>query len=340
MSPIKTRSQSVERNKPTKSMNKRLLSPELKSKNDNTKKHKQSAMTSQDINDIKSLIEASRINISEQIQQSQNNLETKFNELAAKVNVDVTSLKNTVEEFKTKVTSEFDNIKSQLSEHTQRIDNTDDDIQRVKLFGDLRVTGFPAKDGENLRETFDKIAKEIGYIVTAETAIPTIQRMPMKNKANGVIVPSITIMFHFSTPRQKQIFYSYYLGKMPLDPTKFGLSADNRITIGESLTRKNAQIFKKAQTYKKNGKISQTFTEDGLVKIRFKKGKGEPTLLIRNETALELYIAQNEVTSTTNMQHVINNTTEHAQNGTTAHSTAAITTNINGQGNLDMITNE
>lgn len=330
MSPIKTRSQSLERSTTTKPSNKRVLSPELENNRTNTKKHKQTTMSTQDIADIKSLIEASRTAISAQIQQSQNDLESKFSDLAAQVNVDVTALKNTLDEFNTKVTSEFDNIKLQLSEHTQRIENNEDDIQRVKLFGDLRITGFPAKDGEILREIFDKIAKEIGYNVTADTTIPTIQRITSKYKANGVAVPSTVIMFHFASPRQKQVFYSHYLGKMPLDPKKFGLPDDNRITIGESLTRKNAQIFKKARIYKKNGKIAQTFTEDGIVRIRFKKGKGEPTHLIRNDTSLEILVAQNEATLASDMQH--------GQNSETAHGTTSVTNNNTQQGDSNMIT--
>lgn len=53
------------------------------------------------------------------------------------------------------------------------------------------------------------------------------------------------------------MFFSYYLSKMPLDPKKFGLTDDNRIVIGENLTRKNAQLFKKAQLLRKDGKIAQ-----------------------------------------------------------------------------------
>lgn len=43
---------------------------------------------------------------------------------------------------------------------------------------------------------------------------------------------------------------------------------------------------------KKEGKIAQTFTEDGLVKIRLRKGKGEPTHTIRNRITLETIVAE------------------------------------------------
>lgn len=60
---------------------------------------------------------------------------------------------------------------------------------------------------------------------------------------------------------------------MPLDPVKFGLESKNRVIIGENLTKKNAQIFKLALDMKKNNKIAQTYTENGIVKIKITKVK-------------------------------------------------------------------
>lgn len=81
---------------------------------------------------------------------------------------------------------------------------------------------------------------------------------------------------------------------MPLNPIKFGLPESNRIVIGENLTRKNALLFKQAQILRREKKIAQTFTEDGLVMIRFTKGKNEPTHTIRNHMELELAVARHE----------------------------------------------
>lgn len=349
MSPIVTRSQSTERDKPAKSSSKRSLSspdlnPNKKPNPEKKQKQQQAKMSEHDINEIKSLIESSRTSLSEQIKCSHDNFESKFNEFATNINTEVSALKGTIDEFKSKVSTEFGSVNAQLSDHTKRIENTEDDIQRMKLLCDLRVTGFPAKEDENLREIFDKIAKEIGYAVTADTVIPTIQRIPFHNRATGVIVASATVMFHFTSQRQKQVFYSYYLGKMPLNPTNLGLTEANRITIGESLTRKNAQLFKKAQTYKKTGAIAQAYTEDGLVKIKFKKVKGEPIHLIRNEVTLEVLIAQNSMATAnnvhpSNMQHNTAGNTGHAQNSVTSlDSTVSI--NDNAQGIDKMVVDE
>lgn len=101
-------------------------------------------------------------------------------------------------------------------------------------------------------------------------------------------------MIRFAMAKQKQTFYSCYLNKMPLNPEKFGLPFTNRIIIGEHLTLTNSKIFKTALQLKKDSKLAQVFTENGLVKARLKKGKHEATYTIRNVTELEILVAQNQ----------------------------------------------
>lgn len=253
-------------------------------------------MTSQDITEIKQLIVA----LQNQTTCSQSSIENRFSELATQVSSDVNTLKTAVNDLNAKVSNDVGEIKIQLSEHLIRIENTEDDIERLKIANDLRVSGIPVKDNENLLDSFRSIASEIGFDVGAQPNPTSIERIPILNKVTGAIIPSNTIMIHFVTTRCKQQFYSFYLNKMPLDPKKFGLNEQNRIVIGEHLTRKNAQIFKAAQTMKKNKKIAQTFTEDGIVKVKFEKGKSAHTYTIRSTMALESIIAQYESNNITN----------------------------------------
>lgn len=221
-------------------------------------------ITTTDMDELKHLI-------ADKIEATKTSVESKITDLSNKVDQDINSLKTSVEDFKTKVSNELTHVKTQLVIHNQRIDNTEDDIQRLTRNQDLRLTGFPAKDNENLVNYVLLIAKEIGYTSLSETNAPLIERITIKNKTTGLMMSSNTILMHFATLRQKQIFYSHYLNKMPLDPTKFGLETDNRIVIGENLTKKNAQLFKQAQILRKNNEIAQAYTEDGIVKIRLKK---------------------------------------------------------------------
>lgn len=249
-------------------------------------------MTTQDVNDIKTLIESLSVNLSNQIAGSQTSLETKFTDFASKMCTEVNSLKSTVAELQTQISNDVSGIKSQLSEHSSRIDNSEDDFQRLQLLCDLRVSGFPVRENENLFEIFDMVAAEIGYDVNVQPYPASIERIPIINRVTGLLMPSITIMLHFQIPKHKQFFYSYYLNKMPLDPKKFGLTEFNRISVGEHLTKRNAQIFKQAQIFKKSKKLMQAFTEDGIVKIRFSRGRNTQTYSVRNQLALESLVAQ------------------------------------------------
>lgn len=216
------------------------------------------------MDELKRLINASTEKIESKIDTSNNQLEGKFNELAEKVKDDVSALKSTVVEFHTKINDELNDVKTQLSLYSARIDNNDDDFQRTQRNQDLRLTGFEAKEDENLLDMFKQVAAAIGFVIDTNTVMPTIERVSSFNKTTRNSTPSKTILLHFAILRQKQQFYSLYLNKMPLDPTTFGLTSMNRITMGENLTKKNAQIFKQALIMKKDSKIAQAYTEDGV----------------------------------------------------------------------------
>lgn len=311
---------------PNNTTGKRVLSPQSSATNNssNSKKSKTSKMSSKEFDELKNLICALSNNIVKKIDDSHQALKSDFSALAAQVNGDVQSLRTTVNEFQTKIASDIDSVKLQLNKHADRLDNTEDDIQRVQLSQDVRIVGFAVKENENLCEIFRKVADEIGFACGENTIMPAIERMSTKNHTTGQMVPSPTIIIHFASLRQKQLFYSLYLNKMPLKPAKFGLSDDSRIIIGENLTKKNAQLFKSAQMLRKNNKIAQTFTENGIVKIRFAKGKTEKTFTVRNQIELESIVAQYEVWKST--ANASNSQTHEPSNSNATATNAATNT--------------
>lgn len=286
----------------------RSLSPEstaegpaigTKNKKQNSKKTKTTKMSAMEFEELKHLIVNSTSTIEKKIDDSTSALESKVSNLATKVNEDVNSLRASVEEFNSKIGDDINGIKLQLNEHNHRLDNTEDDIQRMKLSQDLRLTGFAYKENEKLLDLFYQIANLIEFATDEKSVAPTLERWQFKNGTTGQFMPSATILIHFAVSRQKEMFYSRYLNKMPLDPVKFGLPAEQRIMVSENLTAKNAKIFKQALLMKKEKKIAQTFTEDGIVYIRFKSGKSSPTHAIRNVITLETLITQNEQVNAT-----------------------------------------
>lgn len=317
---VTTRSQSVHTDNTPK--NKRTHSPQESEEEKTSKKHKTNTLSAMDFAKLKKLITQSSEAIENKIDSSQKSLESKFSELAIKVEGDVSKLKLSMDEFKAEVSSELHDVKVQLSSNTQRIDNTEDDIQRIQRSSDLRVIGFPVKENENLFEIFKAIANEIGFEINPQFCTPTIERIPVKNRITGEMLKSHTVLIQFPALKQKQSFYSHYLNKMPLKPENFGLPTANRIIIGENLTRKNAQLFKQAQIMRKDRKIAQTFTEDGIVKLKLKKGKNEQTYTVRNTITLESIVAKYEPSTTSTsaaLQSNADKTNTEATDKTTEH---------------------
>lgn len=276
----------------TSSAKRQLSSPESNPPDKSKKRTKSTNMSTSQFDELTKLITASATNIESKISESQTILETKFTDLAKKVGEEVASIKESVGEFRIKVVNDIDSIRLQLNNHEYRIENNEDDIQRIQLNSDLRLVGFAPLENENLLILFNLIAKEIGYS-TDHTNCPSLERIVGKNKTTGNFMPTATILMHFATSRHKKAFYLQYLNKMPLNPTKFGLPDEKRIIIGENLTRKNASLFKQAQIMKRNKIILQTYTEDGLVKI--KVNKGETAVIVRNPTELEYVVAQHQL---------------------------------------------
>lgn len=299
------------------SAQKRGLSPELSTKQSkNNKKPKTVTRDAKEMEEIKEFIKNSLIEstatINNSIQSSQASLETKLNDLSTKLEAEVNSIKSCVNEFKTDVNNELCAFKNQLNEHSMRIDNTQDEIERLKRSLDLRLTGFPPKDGENLSDYIVQIASETGFNFFTQANFPLIDRIIFRDKKTGQITQTNTIMIHFAQLKLKQAFYSHYLSKMPLNPMKFGLSGAHPIVLGENLTKTNAQLFKLAYSFKKTKKIAQVFTEDGLVKVRMIEGKNEPLYIIRNIISLETLIAQHESNAQLGQLEDNNNSMPHS----------------------------
>lgn len=270
--------------------NKRHLSPEsIQITNNKSKAYK---ATMNDISELKQLISESKSDIEKKISDSQTSIETKLNDFKSTFSNEVQSIKSSVDEFKSAIGNDIDTIKIHIQEHSKRLDNTDDDINRLKLAADLRVIGFPYTQNENLFELFSNIASIIGYDYASHISVPLMERIPIRNKTTGVLMPSPTILFHFTSVHIKQHFYALYLNKMPLKPESFGLPKESRIVLGENLSQKNAFLFKKAQTMRNEKKLAQVFTTDGLVKIKFARGPEHNAFTIRNSLELECLVAQ------------------------------------------------
>lgn len=278
------------------SRRKRGLDPESNELNltPATKKQKPYKMSKEELSEIKHFIASMQKDIENKIDSSQSSIETKINNFTTTVNNEIQQLKCSVDEMNIQMGADINALKVHVTEHTQRLNNNEDDINRLKLSADLRINGIPYNQNENLVELFHKIASSINYDCTENSHVPLLKRIPVRDKISGSMVQSSIIALHFTSCHHKNQFYSLYLSKMPLKAESIGLPKEQKIIIGESLTRTNAQIFKFAQSLKKDNKIAQTFTVDGLVKVKFIKGPNQRAHTIRNTMQLELLLNTHE----------------------------------------------
>lgn len=262
-------------------------SPESTELKVSAKKHKSQKMSQKDIDELKSFMQSL-------VTTSQTSIESKLNEFSSNVHDEVRQIKESIDTLKSDLNNDVDSIKNHIAKHTERMDNNEDDINRLKLIADLKLIGVPFKQNENLFETFNKIAAAIGYNSSLGANMPFVKRILMRNKATGTMIESHVISLHFTSIQHKNHFYSLYLKHMPLKPELLGLGQNIKITIGENLTRINVQLFKYAQQCKKEKKIAQVFTNDGLVKIKFVKGPNQHAYTIRQKTQLDILLKERE----------------------------------------------
>lgn len=286
---------------------KRKLSPVPTNTSQDTsnKRIKQANLTNKEMEAIKELIESSMNIVSQQITSSQNALDNKISSLRSQISDDVKEkidgLQQSLAAFSNNVNIEIANMKLELKHHGDRLQLNEDDISRVTLLNQLRITGILPSQNENLKTIFEKIALEIDFNINDSTKIPHVRRI--MSRKNGVLSHTNTIILYFTASHFKEQFYSQYLHKAPFRKGFLDEMKCDKIIIGENLTKTNALIFAKCLAYKKSGKIAQTFTNNGIVYIKFMRGKTELAHQVRTEHDLLSLIDKNNGITTDNETH-------------------------------------
>lgn len=108
-------------------------------------------------------------------------------------------------------------------------------------------------------------------------------------------------------------FYSHYPFKLPFETENLTIPNNGKVVLYENLTFKNRRIFSAAQRSRREKKIAQVFTQDGIVTIRFNKGKQEPSYAVRKNAMLETLVAQQTL-----LQSTLNDTTNPTDDTHTA----------------------
>lgn len=188
-----------------KSRRKRNLPPEFNDTTSKTEKKPKTAKMSQaSIDELKQLLINSHQEIDNKITSSNASIESKLTSISSKIETDLSTVKNAIDDFTCEIRSDIQSVQKQLNEHGRRLNNSEDDIQRVKYSGDLRLNGFTPSNDENLYEIFKKVSIEIGCEGFLSSNTPVIERIPIRNRATGTVIASPTNIL-FALPSKNAI---------------------------------------------------------------------------------------------------------------------------------------
>lgn len=200
------------------------------------------------------------------IRSTNNSIDTKHDDISAKID----SMSKTINDRIDKVDY---NCKVALA----RLDCSDDAIERITKANDLRIIGVPISQNEDLKSIFKRIAEIIHFTIDCPLSIPSLSRIGKPTNTNdGPSCP--TIIAQFMAPHIKRLFFNAYLKKLTLSTADLGYNLPpKRVIINENLTKFNKAIFDDALLLRKQKKLFQVYTVNGLVYVRNEKG-AKPTL--------------------------------------------------------------
>lgn len=218
----------------------------------------------------------------------------RIDKLATELRVDIDRIDKKVDALSGSVDLKIESLSKEVDTCRNHIDCAEDDFLRVIRTSELKMIGLKHVADENLVELLSKIAALIGINFGGQT--PSIVRATkwVKNEQ----VPQMIIIIKFLAPHLKEVFYKHYLDllaskkQLTLDLLEIG-SKNERLTIGENLTPHNHKLFAACMSLKKEGKIAQVHTSNGITNIKIKKG--ERAVAIKSQRDLDMFLANNQL---------------------------------------------
>lgn len=225
----------------------------------------------------------------------QNEIKTLGDELKNEFQSQITQLNDKIDANRANVQQQIDDLKVNVDQCMKHTSNTDDDVQRVIKLNELKISGIMHTNDENLNVIFNNMAKLVKFDLSCVNNVPALTRIFKHDKASNTSVPTPIVIAKFVASHIRNDFYRLYLNniaaKQPIMTENIGLPSGTRIIIGENLTSTNHGIFVEASKLKKQGKLCQVFTQEGLVHV--KAVKNTKATAIRSQNQLELFTLAN-----------------------------------------------
>lgn len=266
--------------------------------------------------------------LNKQFDDFKRNLNEKFDALKrdlTDVTAKVTDVTARVDKLET-VYSELDNLKTEfntLKSHVARQDN-------AAVACDLRLTGIPFHQQENLPTIFGKICATAGIVAPTLQNIFRIANSQNKTQNNRNTDP--VIIAKLRSPYDKNFVLKSIANfrrntRDLLRLHHLGFESDVPVYINECLTQSNNIIFREATRYKKNKKLTSVFTLRGLVYVR--KFVNDDATHIDSISQLHAFVDTQQNNNNAN-QHTFVNTQHVEQNNNNANLMTSSERNIQG----------
>lgn len=300
-------------------------------------------------NEFKEALQKSAQNTAElakQISDSYVNLKNDMSQMVDGLKIefkaDIETLNNKIESTTNSFKQKVDEIHDTVGLLGSRLDSVEKDYNRISHLNELKFVGIPVGDNENLSDVFIKLASIIGYDTTNPINMPSLSRSIIRNRVTNELTPATTIIVKFIAVHMKEMFYSLYLRMLPnrkLSTKDLLFNTDTRIIIGENLTQLNHEIFLIASALKREKKIAQVFTSNGIVNVKLQRGG--VTYEIRHKHNLEQLVGSTHNAEQTTAQsgHSDNNSEHTVEASSTPNAINTDGTVIQHAANTDNTTN-
>lgn len=216
--------------------------------------------------------------------------------LRNEVRTDLQGMDKKIGDISTSLEAKISELSADLKYCSNRVEDAESDFDRIRLLNEIKIIGIEPAANEQLDEIFAKIANFFAFDLSIPTNIPIVKRLQLRDRKNGTVTNSKVIIAKFIAPHVKEAFYSLYLkkvlNKQMLNTSHIGIQQNEhkRVIIGENLTKTNANLFTGAQKLKRDGKIAQVYTNEGLVYVKVRKGDRASKIRDMGELA---YMIQN-----------------------------------------------
>lgn len=243
----------------------------------------------------------------------------------ANMTTQLASINTRIDTMQSEFNEQFKVIRTDIDKCIDQLDMSDENIKRVTLLNELKLSGIAHKNDENLQEIFFSIAQLIGFDTSNPSNIPELSRTT--RRANNVTTMLPLVIMRFVAKHIRNNFYGLYLAKASKQPIKtedIKLAQGGFVRIGENLTQHNQMIFIEAMRLKRGKMLAKVHTTDGIVHVK-RIATDKPTAIKTKRELDEMlawakangYVPQNN-TITTNSSTTANNMNNTASTNGTA----------------------